>query len=117
MTVALRSSVFSVTRGFSCSKREKTPTNNFVYGLLWLSLITKLDKKAEVLHHTIWDPPRQVDCPDWQFTAFFDGHVPLSPNVVSPPSVMGPKPVECAGEPRGALRQPGKSISTGTLHE
>lgn len=114
MTVALRSFASSVTRIFSCSKCEKTPTSNFVYGLLWLSLITRLDKKAQVLRHTIWDPPPQAD---WQFSSSFDGHVPLSPDVVSPPTLMGPKPVGCPGEPHGALRQPHKSISTGTLHE
>lgn len=102
MAVALRSFASSVTRVFSCSKCEKTPTNNFVYGLLWLSFITRLDKKAQVLRCTIWDPPSQAD---WQFSSSFDGHVPLSADVVSPPTLMGPK-LESLVEPLGSHINP-----------
>lgn len=102
MAVALRSFASSVTRVFSCSKCEKTPTNNFVYGLVWLSFITRLDKKAQVLRCTIWDPPSQAD---WQFSSSFDGHVPRSADVVSPPTLMDPK-LESLVEPLGSHINP-----------
>ena len=66
------------------------------------------------MRHHLGPPPPQAD---WQFSSSFDGHVPLSPDVVSPPTLTGPKPVGCPREPHGALRQPHKSISTGTLRE
>lgn len=71
VTLTLTSFASCVERVFSCSNCEKTPTNNFVYGLLWLCPITRLGKKSQVLHHTMWDLSPQADR---QFS-YFDEHV------------------------------------------
>lgn len=57
-------------------------------------------------HHL--GPPRPK-----QTGGSFDGRVPLSPSVVSPPTLTGLKPAGCPGEPQGTLGQPQKSISAG----